>query len=218
MFSKTPLIRRLILLGTPLTLTILMLFHPWPYSDVLGQLVPIAGWWTTLHTLQFILFAFMGAAVWLMTDGLWGVDVIISRVGALVFAIFYNIGDAVAGISTGLLALSIADAPSGEQATAMAGAIETLFRDPIKSLFFAIGQYGWDVALIAAAVALYRAGAPRVPLVLLALPVILIRYDHAVPYGSLTFGSFFVIALWLELSSFRSSSEPAAPKRAGSAT
>jgi hypothetical protein len=203
-----PLVRRLTLLGTPLTLTILMLFHPWPYSDVLGQLVPIAAWWTTLHTLQFILFAFMGAAVWLMTDGLQGVAVMVSRVGALVFAIFYNIGDAVAGISTGLLAMSIADAPSGERGTAMAGASETLFRDPVKSLFFAIGQYGWDVALIAAAVALYRAGAPRVPLVLLALPVILIRYDHAVPYGSLTFGSFLVVALWLELSSFRSSRNP----------
>jgi hypothetical protein len=206
-----PLVRRLTLLGTPFILTVLMLFHPWPYSDVLGQLVPIAGWWTTLHTLQFILFAFMGAAVWLMTDRLQGVAVMVSRVGALVFAIFYNIGDAVAGISTGLLAMSIADAPSGERATAIAGAIETLFRDPVKSLFFAIGQYGWDVALLAAAVALYRAGAPRAPLLLLALPMILIRYDHAVPYGSLTFGSFFVVALWLELSSFRSSSESAAP-------
>jgi hypothetical protein len=204
-------IRRFTLLGTPLFLTILMLFHPWPYSDVLGQLVPIAGWWTTLHTLQFILFAFMGAAVWLLTEGLRGIAITISRVGALAFAIFYNLGDAVAGISTGLLAMSIADAPSGERATAIAWAIEMLFRDPVKSLFFAIGQYGWDVALIAAAVALYRAGGPRVPLLLLALPVILIRYDHAVPYGSLTFGSFFVVALWLELSSFRSSTEPAAP-------
>jgi hypothetical protein len=208
--SSNPSIRRLILLGTPLTLTILMLFHPWPYRDVLGQLVPIAGWWTTLHILQFILFAFMGAAVWLMTDGLRGVLVTVSRLGALLFAIFYNIGDAVAGISTGLLARSIADAPSEERATALAGSIETLFHDPLKSLFFTIGEYGWSVALIAAAVALYRIGAPRVPLILLALPVILIHHDHAVPYGSVTFGSFLVVALWLELSS-RSSSKPKAP-------
>jgi hypothetical protein len=209
-FSKL-LIRRLILLGTPLTLTILMLFHPWPYTDVLGQLVPIAGWWTTLHTLQFILFAFMGAAVWLMTDGLRGVAVTVSRVGALVFVIFYNIADAVAGICTGILAMSIADAPSGEQATALAEAIQTLFfQDPIKNLFFAIGEYGWDVALVGAAVALYRTGAPRVPLLLLALPALLIHPDHAFPFGSLTFGSFFVVALWLELSS-ESSSESAVP-------
>lgn len=214
MFSN-PRIRRLTLLGTPLALTILMLFHPWPYADVLGQLVPIAGWWTTLHTLQFILFAFMGAAVWLLTEGLRGVAVVVSRAGALVFAIFYNIGDAVAGISTGILAMSIADSPTGGRAAALAGAIETLFHDPVKSLFFAIGQYAWGVALVTAAVALYRAGAPRAPLLLLALPMVSIRYDHAVPYGSLTFGSFFVVALWLELSS-RSYSEPAAsnPPRA----
>jgi hypothetical protein len=55
------------------------------------------------------------------------------------------------------------------------------------------------VALAAAALALHRAGAPRVPLVLLALPAyLLFGFDHAVPFGSLAFGSFFSIALWLE--------------------
>lgn len=207
---SNPLIRRLTLLGTPLVLTILMLFHPAPYRDVLGQLVPIARWWTILHTLQFILFAFMGAAVWLLTDGLQqNVAITVSRIGTLVFVIFYNIGDAVAGISTGILAMSIQGSPTGGQATALAGAIQTLFHDPIKSLFFAIGEYGWDVALAGAAVALYRTGAPRVPLLLLALPAILIHHDHAFPFGSLTFGSFFVVALWLELSS-KYSSEPTA--------
>ncbi len=206
MFSN-PFIRRLTLLGTPLTLTILMLFHPWPYSNVLGQLVPIARWWTTLHTLQFILFAFMGAAIWLLTNTLEGVAVMVSRLGALVFVLFYNIGDVVAGISTGILAMSIADAPTEARATAIAGAIETLFHDSVKNLFFAIGEYGWDVALVGAAVALYRAGAPRVPLLLLVLPMWLIHHDHAFPYGSLTFGCFFIVALWLELSS-KSSSSP----------
>src|SRR5215208_6823078 len=169
---SNPILRRLVVLGTPLVTAVLMLFHPLPYEDIVGEMVPVASWWMALHTLQFILFAFMGAAVWLLTEGLRGIAITISRVGALAFAIFYNLGDAVAGISTGLLAMSIADAPSGERATAIAWAIEMLFRDPVKSLFFAIGQYGWDVALIAAAVALYRAGGPRVPLLLLALPVI----------------------------------------------
>ena len=210
MFSN-PLIRRLTLLGTPLTLTILMLFHPAPYGDVLGQLVPIARWWTILHTLQFILFALMGVAIWLLTDELQEeVAITVSRIGTLVFVIFYNIGDAVAGISTGILAMSIQGSPTGGQATALAEAIQTLFHDPIKSLFFAIGEYSWDIALVGAAVALYRSGASRVPLLLLALPAILIHHDHAFPFGSLTFGTFFVVALWLELSS-KSSSEPKAP-------
>jgi hypothetical protein len=38
-----------------------------------------------------------------------------------------------------------------------------------EKLLFDIGRYAWIVALVTAAVALYRAGAPRLPLVLLAL-------------------------------------------------
>jgi hypothetical protein len=37
-------LRRIVLLGTPLVLTILMLFHPSPYDEVAGELMPIAGW------------------------------------------------------------------------------------------------------------------------------------------------------------------------------
>ena len=83
-------LRRSILLGAPLALAVLMLFHYWPYDDYSNELVPIAGWWPALHTIQFVLFTFMGASVWLLTDGLRGVDVFISRLGAVVFTIFYN--------------------------------------------------------------------------------------------------------------------------------
>jgi hypothetical protein len=64
---------------------------------------------------------------------------------------------------------------------------------------FEIGEYAWIVALLTAAVALYRADAPRAPLVLLLVPAIFLRFfDHAFPCGSLTFGSFFVVVCWLE--------------------
>jgi len=190
-------LRRLVLFGAPLVLAVLMLFHPSPYEDLSGQLVPIADWWLTIHTLQFVLFAFMGASIWMLTDGLRGISVVVSRMTAVVFAIFYDIGDAVAGISTGILARSAAGAPTGEQA-AIVGAVETLFQSPVKNLVFAVGINAWAVALIAAAVALFWAGAPRVPLFLLALPVYFMGFDHAFPFGSLTFASFFVAALWLE--------------------
>lgn len=65
--SSNPILRRLVLLGTPLVTAVLMLFHPLPYEDITGELVPIASWWTALHTIQFVLFAIMGAAVWLLT-------------------------------------------------------------------------------------------------------------------------------------------------------
>jgi hypothetical protein len=196
--SSNPVPRRLVLLGTPWVTAILMLFHPVPYEDITGELVPAASWWTTLHTIQFVLFALMGAAVWLLTEGLRGVAATTSRVAAVVFALFYDIGDAVAGISTGILARGAADLPAAEQA-AVAGAVEMLFRDPTKNLFFSVGIFAWIIALAAAAVALFWAGAPRAPLFLLPLPVFFMSFDHAFPFGSLTFGSFFLAALWLEL-------------------
>src|SRR5918998_6630953 len=89
--SSNLVLRRLVLLGTPLVLAVLMLFHPSPYEDLTGQLVPIADWWLTIHTLQFVLFAFMGASIWMLTDGLRGISVAVSRVTpAVAFAIFYD--------------------------------------------------------------------------------------------------------------------------------
>jgi hypothetical protein len=191
--SSNLVLRRLVLLGTPLVLAVLMLFHPSPYEDLTGQLVPIANWWLTIHTLQFVLFAFMGASIWMLTDGLRGISVVVSRVTAVAFAIFYDIGDAVAGISTGILARRAAELLAEEQA-ALVGAMEVLFQSSTKNLFFSIGIFAFIVALVAAAVALFWADTPRVPLFLLALPVYFIGFDHAFPFGSLAFGTFFVAA------------------------
>jgi hypothetical protein len=193
--------RRIVLLGTPLVLSVLLIFHPSPYDDVAGELVPIAGWWIALHTIGFLLFALMGVAVWMLTAGLRDVFATLSRVAAVVFVMFYDAGDAIAGISTGILARSAEVGALGERAAVVA--IETLWEDPTKNLLFDIGRYAWIVALVTAAVALLRAGASRLPLMLLALPAYLVTLDHAFPFGSLTFGTFFVIATWLELTSGR---------------
>jgi hypothetical protein len=198
-FNST--LRRIVLLGTPLALTVLLVFHPSPYEDVAGELMPIAGWWIALHTIVFGLVPFMGVALWLLTAGLEGVFATISRVAAVVFALFYDAGDAIAGIATGILARSAQVGELGERIAV--GAIDTLFADPFKTLLFDIGRYAWIVALVTAAVALWRAGTPRLPLVLMALPAYLVTLDHAFPFGSLTFGTFFVLAAWLELTSGR---------------
>jgi hypothetical protein len=192
---------RVVLLGTPLVLTVLLIFHPSPYHDVAGELMPTAVWWIALHTILFVLVPLMGVALWLLTAGLEGVVATLSRVAAVVFALFYAAGDAIAGISTGILARSAEVGALGERAAVEA--VETLWADPFKTLLFDIGRYAWIVALVTAAVALWRAGAPRLPLVLMALPAYLVTFDHAFPFGSLTFGTFFVIAIWLELASGR---------------
>lgn len=192
-------LRRLVLLGTPLALTILMLLHPSPYDDIASELVPIAGWWITLHTVQFVLFALMGAAVWLLVAGLRGIAANLARAGAAIFVVFYDAGDAVAGIATGILARAIAEDRIGERAAVEA--IEALFADPTKNVLFQVGIYAWMVALAAAAVALYRAGAPRPSLLLLAPAAFFLNFDHAFPFGALVFVCFFLAAAWIELAS-----------------
>src|SRR5918993_5856007 len=124
-FNST--LRRIVLLGTPLALTFLLLFHPSPYDDVAGELMPIAGWWIALHTILFLLVPLMGVALWLLTAGLEGVVATLSRLAAVVFALFYDAGDAIAGISTGILALSAEEGALGERAAV--ASIETLFAD-----------------------------------------------------------------------------------------
>src|SRR5215213_3704614 len=165
-------LRRIVLLGTPLVLTILLLFHPSPYDDVAGELLPIAAWWTALHTIVFILVPLMGVSLWMLTAGLEGVVATLSRVAAVVFALFYAAGDAIAGISTGILARSAEVGALGERHAVEA--VETLWTDPFKTLLFDIGRYAWIVALVTAAVALWRAGAPRLLVLLLALPAFLV--------------------------------------------
>lgn len=190
-------LRRFILLGMPFALVVLMLFDSWLYDDYSNELVRIAGWWVALHTVALVLFTFTGAAVWSPAGVLQGTGVLVSRLRAVVFAVCYNVGDVVAGISTGILARAAAGAPLGER-DAFIESIGTLFADPIKDRSFEVGFYAWIVAPVAAAVALCRAGAPRLPLLLFALTAYFLTGDRAVSFGSLAFGSFFLGVLWLE--------------------
>jgi hypothetical protein len=198
-------LRRVVLLGTPLTLAILEYFHPLVTRDLAGTLFPVAGWRVTLHVVQLVLFALMGAALWLLTDGLHGIATTVSRLGAAVFVVFYSAGDALLGIATGILARGVGDLPA-EVREGRAEAIATFFEDPIAIGLYFVGELGWLVGLLAAVVALYAGGSPRLPLVLLVLSGrVLLVFDHPAPYGPIVFGSFFLGALWLELTGGRRS-------------
>jgi hypothetical protein len=152
-----------------------------------------------LHVVQLVLFALMGVALWLLTDGLHGVAPTVSRLGAAVFVVFYGAGDTLLGIATGILALGAGDLPTEVRE----GRVETIalfFENPIAIGLYFVGELGWLVGLLAAVVALRAGGSPRLPLVLLVLSgCILLVFDHPAPYGPIVFGSFFVGALWLEL-------------------
>jgi hypothetical protein len=72
---------------------------------------------------------------------------------------------------------------------------------PVLSLIFGlsiVGTLGWVVALIAAAMALRRAGVSRGPFILLILAGVFLMGGHPYPAGTLAFGCFFLAAAWLE--------------------
>jgi len=76
---------------------------------------------------------------------------------------------------------------------------------PELSLIFGhslVGTPDW-VALIAAAIALRGAGAPRAPFVLLVLVGVFLMGGYPFPFGTLAFGCFFVAAVWLQLATGR---------------
>ena len=191
--------RQLALFGTPLTLAVLMLWHSLASSsNVPGTLLPVANWWLTLHVIQLPLCALMGLAISLLLDGRRGLAATISRLAAAVFVVFYNAGDVIAGVTTGILARAAVELPAAQQ-TALVEAIRIIFGDPTKNLLFDTGIYVGVIALVAAAVALYPAGAPLWPLLLLGLSAYFLMGDHRSPFGPLAFGCFFLAAVWLEV-------------------
>ena len=189
-------LRRLNLLGTPLALAILEIFHPQPGG--VGESVEQGGWFMWFHIIQVPLIGLIALAVYLLTEGLEGRAVRVSRWAIGVFAVFFSAYDAAAGIATGYALRNAQGLPAGAQ-EAVYEAVKDM---PGLSLIFGlsiVGTLGWVVALIAAAIALRRAGAPRGPVVLLILAGVFLMGGHPYPYGTLAFGCFFLAAAWLVL-------------------
>jgi hypothetical protein len=148
--------------------------------------------------IQLSLIGLMALAVYLLTDGLEGRPVNVSRWAIGVFAVFFSAYDATAGIATGLVLRNA----QGLLAEAQATIYEAVKDLPGLSLAFSlsiVGTGAWVVAVIAAAIALRRAGASRGPFALLILAGVCLMGEHSFPWGTLAFGCFFAATAWLEL-------------------
>jgi hypothetical protein len=189
-------LRRVVLLGSPLALAILEIFHPHP-TGVAGA-VEQGGWFMWFHIIQVPLIGLIALAVYLLTEGLEGRAVMVSRWAIAVFAVFFSAYDAAAGIATGYALRNAQELPAGAQQAIHEAVIDM----PGLSLIFGlsiVGTGAWVVGLIAAAIALRRAGAPLGPFILLILAGVGLLGGHPYPAGTLAFGCFFLAAGWLEL-------------------
>jgi hypothetical protein len=198
------MLRRVVLLGTPLALAILEIFHP-EQPNSASEAVEQGGWFMWFHFIQVPLIGLIALAVYLLTDGLVGRAASVSRWAVGVFAVFFSAYDAAAGIGTGY-ALRNAQRLSAGAQEAIYEAVKDM---PVVSLIFGlsvVGTAAWVVGLIGAALSLRRTGASLGPLVLLILAGVFLLGGHPYPAGTLAFGSFFVAAAWLEFAPGRLSS------------
>jgi hypothetical protein len=157
------------------------------------------------HFIQVPLIGLMALAVYLLTDRLEGRAVSVSRWAIGIFAVFFSAYDAAAGIGTGY-ALRNAQGLSARAQEVIYEAVKDM---PVLSLIFGlsiVGTLGWVVALVAAAMALRRAGASLGPFILLIPAGVFLMGRHPFPAGTLAFGSFFLAAAWLEFATGRLSS------------
>src|SRR5260370_33346412 len=151
-----PIVRRVIILGTPLALCILTFFHPGVSTGAFEDLGPQVDWWITLHLLQLVLFCLLGLSAYLLLDGIQSTAATCSRVALAVFVIFYPAADTILGISTGILIRNSTGLPDFPRAVA-AQTINTFFSgDPLANVIAALGGFGWGIGLLLAAVALLR--------------------------------------------------------------
>jgi hypothetical protein len=189
-------LRRVVLLGAPLALAILEIFHPEQPKGA-SEAVEQGVWFMWFHFIQVPLIGLIALAVYLLTDGLEGRSVSVSRWAIGVFAVFFSAYDAAAGIGTGYALRNARGLSAGAQ-EAIYEAVKDM---PVVSLIFGlsvVGSLAWVVALVAAALALRRAGASLGPFILLILAGVFLLGGHPYPAGTLAFGSFFVAAAWLE--------------------
>src|SRR5215211_5236880 len=141
-------LRRVVLLGAPLALALLEVFHP-ERPNSATEAVEQGVWFMWFHFIQLPLIGLIALAVYLLSDGLEGRAVSVSRWAIGVFVIFFSAYDAAAGIGTGYALRNAQELSAGAQ-DAIYEAVKDML---VVSLIFGLSVVGtgaWVVALIAA--------------------------------------------------------------------
>ncbi len=158
----TPLLRQVFLVVTPLSLAVVLWWHPPGGDEIYADVRDDIGAWMFVHTVFLFFIPLIAGCVYLLLDGVKSHAATVSRVSLVFFLVFYTAYEVTIGVGTGILVDYTNGLPAGEQAV-VADAIQDynqsyLLGDP-ASVSLLLGFFGWVVALMAAAVALRRVGA-----------------------------------------------------------
>lgn len=163
--------RRLVLLGAPLLLTVVLLSHP-PNPRV------AVDWWLTLHVILLPLFGLGAFAVYLLIEGINGLAATVSRFAMGVFVVVYSAYDTLFGLAKGILTRYGLELPADQQAILQQG-IRAISGSRIGNVIAVVGSAGWTVGVLAAAIALSRTSKPRLSIGVLLIAAVLLCF----PYG-----------------------------------
>jgi len=171
-------------IGVPLAWAVLLWFHPdVPADDVYGGLQDDVVAYQIVHVGTLIFIGLLGVALYLLVRDLPGTAAKISRIAIVPFVVCYGAWEAVIGLATGALVQHGSDV-SGSETTAVAAAIQSIGDNAIvgeSGALAIVGGLSWLVAVIAAAVAYRRVGAPVLVSVLLGLSLLVV--SHPPPIG-----------------------------------
>jgi hypothetical protein len=206
------------LIGVPIAWAALLWFHPDVAPDsVYEDLRDQVGTYLIVHVGTLIFIGLMGVALWMLVRDLPGRAATISRLAIGPFVLFYAAWETVIGLAIGVLVRHANDVPPGQR-SAVSDAIQSVGDDVIvgdAGVLVTVGALAWITAVIAAAVALRRVGAPVLATVLLGLSAIVV--SHPPPIGPIGLVCFAAAAGLLALSR-RTSRGTAAPAPASTPT
>jgi hypothetical protein len=195
---RQEMLRRIILLGTPLLLGILELGHPLlDRTNPIKMLAPISTWWIVLHLLLIPLFALMGYAIFILIRDINSPAATLCRYATVIYISFAIGYDTLVGLASGVL-VSNASTLTNAQQSILLEAMHQFYISPAITISGYILVISGIVSICAAAWALYHAGVPLLPVIVL-LGTVLTAYSHALPFGPLGSACFFISALLIEL-------------------
>jgi len=193
-------LRMLVVFGTPVAFATTGFLHlvPWPAGsaiEIYTRLRDHATLWIAIHVVQLVLILLLAVAVYWLTEGLTSTAARLSRMALLPYLVFYSAFDTIVGVSRGLVAHYGSQLPAAQQAVlpGVTDALSAIWH-PVTFTIFLIGTLSWAVAVVAAAVALRRAGASWTATIPLALAGVIGAYDHAAPYGPVAMALFLFAA------------------------
>jgi hypothetical protein len=181
--QSSSILKRLVLLGTPLAFAVVTVFHPMASPDEPDLAV---GRWLAVHILQVPLTILLAYCVWLLLDGIRNTAATTARVALPVFVVCFAAYDAVAGLATGWLARAATEQAGADQAATLRAIDEVFNNNWLAGNFSVLGSVSavaWATVAVAGAFALRRAGADGLTVGLMAASLIFV--NHPMPTGTL---------------------------------